>query len=309
MQRYCAVGLPRRLDTDYRLQIWSQLNLSASLSLPENQMDKEPSPRTLLITLTSQPSSHTNIQPPAGVPSARLESVSFTMNFSTCRRTRLAMNERKQLAMHERSVNESQTRAPYKSRESLDRRWNLPCQSHILVPMTNEDEQGEHLTESGLLIGSEELPLASRHIVSGTTSIVQSLDSMSSTKTLQSEEAYSLSFESSAPRCKYSTHKIDLDEFFKIVNASLHIMICDRRPAKAGGIILSSDEGYPKLATISPALFSPGYARVSHRAERNISQNTSLTKSCHRRSHDVEFFFQPYLTLSLASIAAPGHWL
>ena len=263
MQRYCAVGLPHGLDTDDQWQIWSQLSLNASLSLPESPIDKGPSPKKLLITLTGQPSSHTNIHPPAGVPSARLESVSFTMNFSTCRRTRLLIKERKQLIIHEGSINESQNRIPYESRESLDRRWNLPCQSHILVRMIGEDERGEHLTGSDLLIGSEELPLASRHIVSGTTSTMQSLYSMSSTKTLLSAEACTPSFESSAPRSEYSTHKVDFDELFKLVNASLHIMICDRRPAKARGIVLSSDEGYPKLAALSPALFSPGYARVS----------------------------------------------
>ena len=260
------VGLLLGLDTDDRWQIWSQLNLNASLSLPENPIDKGSFRKTLLITLTGQPSSHTNIQPPAGVPSAQLESVRFTMKFSTCRRTRLPIKEREQLMIHEGSVNESQNRMPYESRESLDRSWNLPCQSHMQVPMSDGDEQGEHLTKSSLLKGSDQLPSALRHIVSRTTSTMQSLDSMSSTKTLKSSEACTPSFESSAPHSKYSTHKVELDELLKIVNASLHIMICDRRPAKARGIILSNDEGYPKLAALSPALFSPGYARVSYTA-------------------------------------------
>ena len=270
MQMYCAVGLPRGLYADDRLQIWSQLNLNASLSLPENQTDNGLSAKTLLITLTGQLSSHKTIQPPAGVPSARLESVSFTMKFSTCRRTRLPTKERKQLTMHERSVNKSQSRILYQSRECLDRRWNLACQSHILACMNGGDEQRELITESDLLIGPVELPLASkREFVSGTTSTVRSLDSTLSTKTSQSAEACTPSFESSAPRSKYSTHNVDLDELFKIVNASLHVMICGHRPAKAGGIVLSSDEGYPKLATLSPVLFAPGYARVSYTVERN----------------------------------------
>ena len=269
MHRYCADGLPRGWDTDDQWQIWSQLSLNASLSLPESPIDKGKSPKKLLITLTGQPSNDTNIQPPAGVPSARLESVSFTMNFSTCRRTRLPSKERKQLIVHEGSINESQNRIPYESRESLDRRWNSPCQSHILVRMIGGNERREHLSKSDLLIGSEELPLASRHILSGTTSTMQSLDSMSSTKTLQSTEACTPSFESSAPRSEYSTHKVDLGDLFKLVNASLHIMIYDHMPAKARGLVLSSDEGYPKLATLSPALFSPGYARVSYMAECN----------------------------------------
>lgn len=171
--------------------------------------------------------------------------------------------------MHERSLNKSQTRIPYQSRERLDRRWNLARQSHILVHRIGGDEQREHITESGLLIGPEELPLASKKIVSGTTSTMLSSDSMSATKILQSAEACTPSFESSAPRSKYSTHKVHLDGLSKIVNASLHVMICDRRPAKAGGIVLSSDEGYPKLATLSPVLFVPGYARVSYTVERN----------------------------------------
>ena len=135
--------------------------------------------------------------------------------------------------------------------------------------MIGEDEHREHLSESGPPVGSNELPSALKHVVSKTISTMRSVESMSSTKTLQPAEACTPSFESSTSRIEYSTHKVDLEELFKIVNASLHVMICDRRPAKAGGIVLSGDEGYPKLAALSPALFSPGYARVSYTAERN----------------------------------------
>ncbi len=269
MQRYHAVGPSRELETDDRWQIWSQLNLSASLSLPESPNDKGPPLKRLLITLTGQPSSHMNVKPPTGIPSARLESVNFIMNVSTCRRTRLPMNEQRQLAVCARNVNESQTRKSRNARETLDRRRDLPWQSHIPVRMIGGDEEGGHLSESGLLVGPNERPSAARHVVFGTTSIMRSVDSMSSTKTLKSVEACTPSFESSAPRSEYATHKVDLEELFKIVNASLHIMICDRRAVKAGGIVLSSDEGYPKLAALSPALFSPGYARVSYTAEGN----------------------------------------
>ena len=170
--------------------------------------------------------------------------------------------------MREQDVNEIQTRKPYDRRESLDQRRDLPCQSHILGRMIGGDEQVEHLSKSGLLVGSNELPWVSRHIVSRTTTTLRSLGGIS-TKILQSAEACTLSPESSTSRSEYSTHKVDLEELFKIVNASLHMMICDRRPAKGGGIVLSSDEGYPKLAALSPALFSPGYARVSYTAQRN----------------------------------------
>ena len=176
------------------------------------------------------------------------------------------MKESKQLAMRERIVIE--TREPYDDLESLDRRWNLSCQSHILRPTFGEDEHREHLSESGPLIGSNELPSALKHVVSETIPTMRSVQSRSSTKTLQPAEACTPSLESSTSRFEYSTHKVDLEELFKIVNASLHVMICDRRPAKAGGIVLSGDEGYPKLAALSPALFSPGYARVSYTAER-----------------------------------------
>ena len=232
-------------------------------------MEKEPSVKRILITLAGQPSSHMNVQPPASVPSARLESVSFTMKLSTCRRTRLPIKERKQLAMREGNVNGSQSWEPCDDREKLYSLRDMPCQSHILVPMIGEDEQTEHLSESGPMVGSKDLPSASWHTVSGMTSTMRFVQSMSPTKTLQPAEGCKPSPESSTSRFKYSTHKVDLEELFKIVNASLHVMICDRRPAKAGGIVLSGDEGYPKLAALSPALFSPGYARVSCTAERN----------------------------------------
>ena len=135
------------------------------------------------------------------------------------------------------------------------------------MPILGEDAQREHHREPGRLVGSNELPSASRHVVSQNISTMRSLDSMPSAEILQSAEACTPSLESSSSRYVYSTHNVDLEELFKIVNASLQIMICNRRPAKAGGIVVSSDEGYPKLAALSPALFSPGYAQVSYTAE------------------------------------------
>ena len=43
---------------------------------------------------------------------------------------------------------------------------------------------------------------------------------------------------------------------------SFRRIISDYKLVRPGGIVLSSDAGCPKLAAISPVLFSPGYVKV-----------------------------------------------
>ena len=60
----------------------------------------------------------------------------------------------------------------------------------------------------------------------------------------------------------YATHEVKLEILVKLVDFSLRRMISDCKLVRAGGIVLSSDAGCPKLAAISPVLFSPGYVKV-----------------------------------------------
>ena len=67
-----------------------------------------------------------------------------------------------------------------------------------------------------------------------------------------------------APIISYShaTQDVTLEALVQMVDSSLRRMMSDKKPGRPGGIVLSSDAGHPKLAAISPDLFSPGYVKV-----------------------------------------------
>lgn len=73
----------------------------------------------------------------------------------------------------------------------------------------------------------------------------------------------------SPPRYRYATQEVKLEVLVQVMDSSLRRMMSDYKPARPGGVVLSSDAGCPKLAAISPALFSPGYAKA-------FSQRTGL---------------------------------
>ena len=60
----------------------------------------------------------------------------------------------------------------------------------------------------------------------------------------------------------YATQEVNLEILVQMMNSSLQTMMSGNKPVRPGGIVLSSDAGYPKLAAISPDLFSPGYVKV-----------------------------------------------
>lgn len=67
-----------------------------------------------------------------------------------------------------------------------------------------------------------------------------------------------------APVISYShaTQDVTLQALVQMIDSSLRRMISDNKHGRPGGIVLSSDAGHPKLAAISPDLFSPGYIKV-----------------------------------------------
>ena len=67
---------------------------------------------------------------------------------------------------------------------------------------------------------------------------------------------------SSPPRHRYATHDVKLEILVQVMDSSLRRMMSDYGLARPGGVLLSSDAGFPKLAAISPALFSPGHVKV-----------------------------------------------
>ena len=65
-----------------------------------------------------------------------------------------------------------------------------------------------------------------------------------------------------SPRPRYATQEVKLEILVQLMDSSLRRMISDYKTVRPGGVVLSSDAGCPKLAAISPALFSPGYVKV-----------------------------------------------
>ena len=60
----------------------------------------------------------------------------------------------------------------------------------------------------------------------------------------------------------YTVQEVELETLVQLVDSSLRRMLSDYQPIRSGGIVLSSDDGFLKLAAISPPLFSPGYVKV-----------------------------------------------
>jgi hypothetical protein len=109
----------------------------------------------------------------------------------------------------------------------------------------------------------DEGALSQKHFA--TMAPLDSLESSSSSDTLISATIGPRFLHSNGSHRRYVTHEVDLGDTLKMVNASLHTMLFGRMPGprgKSGGVVVSSDGGFPKLVTLSPALFNPGYTQV-----------------------------------------------
>ena len=105
--------------------------------------------------------------------------------------------------------------------------------------------------------------LSQKHFA--TMAPLDSRESSSSSDTLTSATIGPRSSHSNGSHRRHVPHEVDLGDTLKMVNASLYTMIFGRMPGprgKSGGVVVSSDGGFPKLVTLSPALFNPGYAQV-----------------------------------------------
>lgn len=66
---------------------------------------------------------------------------------------------------------------------------------------------------------------------------------------------------------RYAIQEVKFEILVQLMDSSLRRMMSDYRPVRPGGVMVSSDAGCPKLAAISPALFSPGYVKVQSTIE------------------------------------------
>ena len=166
-----------------------------------------------------------------------IETIGLSFHFSTCRRTRNAL--RAPVTVSTSSVSHTLT-----STKSIDDQIDHRFYSSLSSPEGYPDtlmDKGRLWTFANLLDHTS--PVSSQGSV---------LSAGQSTSSLN------------APMIGYShaTHDVTLEALVQMVDSSLRRMISDKKPGRPGGIVLSSDAGHPKLAAISPDLFSPGYVKV-----------------------------------------------
>lgn len=214
--------------TDYATKLWSQLCLDASLTVNDSNI--------LHISLSAQSLSNADVKPPRGTPTTCIESIGLSFHFSTCRRTRNALSAPITVSgndiQHTRTLTESID-------DHLDHGYHSPLPS-LRGPQNTMIDSCTPFTSTTLLVGAS--PVNHNNSVIANTHI--------------------FTLDSSATRYKYATQEVKNEILVQMVDSSIRRMMSDNKSVRPGGIILSSDPGCPKLAAISPALFSPGYLKV-----------------------------------------------
>jgi len=136
-----------------------------------------------------------------------------------------------------------------------------------------DDQRRRRPWELGFLADDNDRSLASNTTSSAETSPTSSQSSISSVTTRSSISDNLQSSRINTTHYSHATHDVRFEELVKVVDASMQTLISDhmatRNGSKGGShprdrpIVLSNDTGCPKLAAISPVLFSPGYHEVS----------------------------------------------
>lgn len=218
--------------TDCATQLWSQLCLEASLTVYDSNK--------FLISLSAQSSSNADIRPPRCVPSTCIENIDMLFHFSTCRRTRDA--SRVPIPSNENGVQHALA-----STKSIDDHLDLHYHSSLSSlgrPQRLPDAIMDRCAAWTLGTSSVNTsPASSQDSISSNTYRIPSLDA-------------------STVRHSYAIQEVSTEILVQMMNSSLRRMMSDNKPSRPGGIVLSSDDGCPKLAAISAAMFSLGYVKV-----------------------------------------------
>ena len=190
-----------------------------------------------LISLSAHPSSNADVAPPKRIPSTCIETIGMSFHFSTCRRTRNASRAPV-------TVSGSGVQHTLPSTDSIDE--NLDRRYHSPLPS----------------LGGPQEALMERCApwASGAPSVETSLPS--SQDSVSSNAHSTCSLDTPTARHRYATQKVQLEILVRMMDSSLRRMMSDHKQVRPGGIVLSSDAGFPKLAAISPGLFRPNYLKV-----------------------------------------------
>ena len=234
-----------------------------SLSLPGSEVNAQHSTHQLVVSLTGQPSGDASAKPPESIPFLCLESIHLILEFSSCRRCRISSKAQHQGIAPEDDLEGTQAGENYFTQVEMDQHSDSMWPS-LGPQFTNSQGRGLGLPWTSILSRNQyEHPRASSSSRSIVISPIDSQDSISSSETLISTTDRPPSLCTRIFPQNYAVHEVKFEEVLKVLDASLHTMICGHMRGSVGGPVMSNDTGYPKLAEISPALFSPGYAEVS----------------------------------------------
>ena len=191
-------------------------------------------------------------RPPICVQSLYLTEIRMTFQFSNCRRTKTLL--RAQVAV---------------------------SGSGGLVSTHPVDENlgSGHYSHSSSQEGSQGIPdnLAERCDLrfSRTSSVGTSTQSSQDSVSFNTRWVHPLD---DPKTCRsYTKQEVELDTLVRLVDSSLRRMLSDYQPIRSGGIVLSSDDGFLKLAAISPPLFNPGYAKVDPVTDFHVAADALIS--------------------------------
>lgn len=165
----------------------------------------------------------------------------MTFFFSSCRRTRLA--SKPQVTLSTNTVHYIEAPPTDPVYQHFDRPYFAPFSLPGGLQRVHDSQTDQSAPRFPILSSVGTLPVSSQGNASSNTHSTSSHDIFS--------------------RChRYAIQEVKFEALVQLVDSGLRRMMSDCKPVKQAGIILSSDIGFPKLATISPTLFSPGYAKV-----------------------------------------------
>ena len=247
------------LSDDALLQIWSQLGLDASLSVPGYGTGNKVSAHNFSICLTRQLSSNTNVKLPAAVQSACLDNIEVKLEFSNCS----VANDSKRQNLHPATRNSLESLMALES-DFLPRN---PCESQTVERAEIEASNALGLNHN-FWYQRQTFPQErndDRSSCSSLTTVIINTDSLlndsSELSTSHAIDEERLS-KTSAMWNNQTSHKVPFQVLVRLVDASLRMMISEYRIPKSSNLMLASTDGKPKLNLISPSTFRPGFAQV-----------------------------------------------
>ena len=210
--------------------------------------------------MTREPTEYSNVNPPRSVPSVRLEAVNLVFSLSTCRRIRT--KSQGQHGSNQTKHDQKRSQGIRNAEDSLELAWESGQLSTARPSVVNDTPSDDQSHGASLEIGATSTLWNQNRSQSAMTTPFGSQRSDSSIASLNSVRCSSYSSSQDSLHRSYVVQEVKFEHVLRLLNDSLSIAFCDRRPRKSRGVIVSKDTGFPRLDAISPALFSPGYLEV-----------------------------------------------